>query len=50
MCDDLRSGLRTVGFRRRVTIVFSVSADVGTIVSVFHGGRKFEALFGDDSD
>ena len=47
--DDLRPGLRTVGFRRRVTIVFSVSADVVTIVSIFYGGRNFEALLRDES-
>jgi toxin ParE1/3/4 len=48
--DDLRAGFRTVGFRRRVTIVFSLSGDAVTIVAVFYGGRNLEALFSDNSD
>ena len=48
--DDLRPGLRTVGFRRRVTIVFSASAEVVIIVGVFYGGRNFEALLEDEKD
>ena len=41
--DDLRPGLRTVGFRRRVTIAFTVDADIVTIIGVFYGGQDFEA-------
>ncbi|TDX60789.1 toxin ParE1/3/4 [Methylosinus sp. sav-2] len=41
--DDLRPGLRTIGFRRRVTIAFAVEAEVVTIVGVFYGGQDFEA-------
>nr|WP_166144715.1 type II toxin-antitoxin system RelE/ParE family toxin [Methylosinus sp. RM1] len=41
--DDLRPGLRTIGFRRRATIAFAVEADVVTIVGVFYGGQDFEA-------
>jgi len=43
--DDLRSGLRTIGFRRRVTIAFAVEADIVTIIGIFYGGRDFEAAF-----
>jgi toxin ParE1/3/4 len=46
--DDLRPGLRTIGFRRRVTIAFSVAEEVVTILSVFYGGQDFEAALGDD--
>jgi toxin ParE1/3/4 len=41
--DDLRPGLRTTGFRRRVTIAFSVEARSVTIIGIFWGGRDFEA-------
>ncbi|HMK91286.1 MAG TPA: type II toxin-antitoxin system RelE/ParE family toxin [Methylocystis sp.] len=43
--DDLRPGLRTIGFRRRVTIAFAVEADAVTIIGVFYGGQDFEAAF-----
>jgi toxin ParE1/3/4 len=42
--DDLRPGLRIVGFRRRVTIAFSVKVDLVTIIGVFYGGQNFEAM------
>ena len=42
--DDLRPGLRTVGFRRRVTIAFTVEEDMVTIIGVFYGGQDFEAV------
>jgi toxin ParE1/3/4 len=41
--DDIRPGLRTVGFRRRVTIAFTVDEKVVTILGVYYGGRDFEA-------
>lgn len=40
--DDLRPGLRTVGFERRATIVFEVDSEVVRIVRVFFGGRDVE--------
>lgn len=43
--DDLRPGLRTVGFRRRVTIAFTVQNEIVTILGVFYGGQDFEAAF-----
>ena len=43
--DDLRSGLRTVGFRRSVTIAFTVDGDVVTVLGVFYGGQDFETAF-----
>ena len=44
--DDIRPGLRTKGFARRVTIAFSIDAknDRVAILGVFYGGRDFEAL------
>jgi toxin ParE1/3/4 len=40
--DDLRQGMRTLGFRRRVTILFSVRERVVEILGVFYGGRSFQ--------
>lgn len=41
--DDLRAGLRTIGFRRRVTILFEVAHDTLNIIGVYYGGKNFEA-------
>jgi len=41
--DDIRPGLRTIGFRRRATIAFTVEDRVISIVGVFYGGRNVEA-------
>jgi toxin ParE1/3/4 len=43
--DDLRPGLRTVGFRRRVAIAFTITDDTVTIIGVFYGGQDYEASF-----
>ncbi len=40
--DDMRSGLRMVGYRRKATIAFRVHDDAITIVRIFHGGRNTE--------
>lgn len=45
--DDLRPGLRTISFRRRVVIAYAVSADAVTIVGIFYGGRDYEAILED---
>lgn len=42
--DDVRSGLRIVGFERSVTIAFTVDQDRVTILRLFHGGRNWEEL------
>lgn len=46
--DDVQRGFRTVGFRRRATIVFSVGDDLVTVVGVYYGGQDFEAALRDD--
>jgi toxin ParE1/3/4 len=49
--DDIRPGLRTVGFERRVTIAFKVVAREVVIIRIFYGGRDFERiLHGLDDD
>jgi toxin ParE1/3/4 len=46
--DDLLGGLRTIGFERRVTIAFVVTADAVLIEGIFYGGQDFEAAFQDE--
>ena len=42
--DDIRPSLRIVGFERRITIAFTVSAERVTILRLFYGGRDWEGL------
>lgn len=48
--EDLRPGLRTIGFRRRVVIAFSVTDATVEVHGVFYGGRDYETLLRDDAD
>ena len=43
--DDIRPGLRIVGFERRVTVAFSVDESRVTILRLFYGGRDWEGAF-----
>jgi len=47
--DDLRPGLRTVGFRRRATILFEVDAARRRVIvhGIYYAGRNVED-FGED--
>jgi len=45
--DDIRTGLRVIGFRRRVSIAFEVTDDVVTILGILYGGQNFEAAYGE---
>lgn len=40
--DDLRPGIRTMGFERRATIVFRIIGRKVEIVRVLYGGRDLE--------
>jgi toxin ParE1/3/4 len=40
--DDIRLGIRTVGFERRATIAFRVRKREVTILRIFYGGQDFE--------
>ncbi len=44
--DELRPGLRTVGFRRRATILFGVNRDAQRVVihGIYYAGRSLERL------
>ena len=49
--DDIRPGLRTLGFERRATIAFKVVGREVIIIRIFYGGRDFERiLHGSDED
>lgn len=37
--DDIRPGLRVIGFRRRVSIAFTVKENAVPILGVFYGGQ-----------
>ena len=43
--DDLRPGLRTLGFERRATIAFHIEPDRVVIDRVFYGGRDLTDVF-----
>ena len=47
--DDLRPGLRTAGFERRVTIAFTVTADAVIFLRILNGGRDLAAAFDDEA-
>ena len=40
--DDIRPGLRVIGFERRATIVFQVTENEVVIVRIFYGGQDYE--------
>ena len=48
--DDLRPGLRTIGFRRRVVIAFAVHEEVVEVHGVYYGGQDYEASIAAESD
>ena len=48
--DDLRPGVRTMGFERRATIVFQVLESEVVIIRIFYGGRDYERLLRRDTD
>lgn len=48
--DDLRPGLRIIGFERRVTIAFHISSGAVIIDRILYGGRELETAVGEDED
>jgi toxin ParE1/3/4 len=40
--DDIRPGIRTMGFERRATIVFRVIENGVVIIRIFYGGQNYE--------
>jgi toxin ParE1/3/4 len=43
--EDLRRGLRVMGFERRVQIAFRVKSKSVAILRIFYGGRSVERAF-----
>lgn len=48
--DSIRPGLRTLGYRRRVTIAFQVTETAVVILRLLYGGRDLEGLLREDDD
>ncbi len=48
--DDLRPGLRFVGFRRGVTVAFTVTEENVEILGIYYSGRDYEALLLGETD
>lgn len=46
--DDLKSGMRIIGFERRLTIAFAVRPDRVEILRIFRRGRDWEQDFAED--
>lgn len=46
--DDLRPGMRILGFRRRVSIAFAVFGDRVEIVRVLYAGRNIASALDED--
>lgn len=42
--EDIRPGLRTLSFRRRVTIAYAFDGASVTILGIYYGGQDFAAL------
>lgn len=41
--DDIRPGLRTMGYRKRVTIAFEINEASVNIIGIFYGGQDYAA-------
>ena len=46
--DDLKSGIRVIGFRRRVDIAFTVFDDRVEIARILYGGRDLGLAFDEE--
>jgi toxin ParE1/3/4 len=48
--DDIRPGIRTMGFERRATIVFRVLEQEVVIIRIFYGGQDYARRLRDSAD
>ncbi|MCL2780976.1 MAG: type II toxin-antitoxin system RelE/ParE family toxin [Actinomycetia bacterium] len=48
--DDVRPGMRVLGFRRRVHIIFTVTDDIVQIGHILYGGRDHVAIIRADAN
>jgi plasmid stabilization system protein ParE len=42
--EDIRPGLRTAFFRKRIVIAYAITSKTVTILGVFYGGQDYESL------
>ncbi|TFC03590.1 type II toxin-antitoxin system RelE/ParE family toxin [Cryobacterium mannosilyticum] len=47
---DLHPGLRTIGFRKRVVIAYSILNETVAIIGIFSGGRDHEQILRDTNE
>jgi toxin ParE1/3/4 len=47
--DEIRLGMRVIGFEKRVNILFVVAPTAVTILRIFYGGRNWEADFDEEA-
>jgi toxin ParE1/3/4 len=43
--NDLRPGLRILGFERRAVIAFQIASEAVTVLRILYGGRDLELIF-----
>ncbi len=48
--DAIRPGLRTLGYRRRVTVAFRITDTAVVILRLLYGGRDLEGLLQEEDD
>jgi len=46
--DDIRPGLRTISFRRRVTIAYAVVTDQVSILGIYYAGQEIAVDWTDE--
>jgi plasmid stabilization system protein ParE len=46
--DDIRPGVRIVGFKRRASIAFTVEGHTVSFLGIFYGGQNVEAALGEE--
>jgi toxin ParE1/3/4 len=42
--DDIRSGMRMVGYNRQVSIAFRIDSEIVTILAIFYGGQNYDEI------
>jgi toxin ParE1/3/4 len=48
MREDIRPGLRTVSYKKRVVIAFTANAEQVSIIGIFYGGQDYASHLMDD--
>jgi toxin ParE1/3/4 len=47
--DDIRPGIRILGFERRVVIAYAIAENLVVIHGIFYGGQDFEETLRDEA-